>query len=149
MCLCTVSKSLCCLKIILSFFNSKPQFNVLSVYMEKIFDFASSDAPFLTSGPPQVFYEEQDGNVTLNCDAEGHPPPNFRWVYNGVNMTEETDSLFVNQVSSNSIYTCTATNALGRITKEFHFKVTKISTTTPAEAMAMPEESLPKGTKYE
>lgn len=60
-------------------------------------------------------------------------------------MTEDTDSLFVNPVDTNSIYTCTATNRLGRITKEFHFNVTKIAMTTPAEVIAMPERSLPKG----
>ncbi|KAG7243502.1 hypothetical protein INR49_011058 [Caranx melampygus] len=97
--------------------------------------------PALNSASIQVLDTDEGGNVTLICDAESHPTPNFYWVHNGVNMTEDTDRLFVNPVNETTVYTCTATNYLGRITKEFHVNVTKIATPTPP-AKAMPEDLL-------
>ncbi|XP_028267512.1 angiopoietin-related protein 6 isoform X2 [Parambassis ranga] len=71
---------------------------------------------------------EGDG-VTLNCDAEGNPPPVLHWTHDGVNLLENTSSLEIAYVNTSTTYTCTASNHLGSTTK--HVSVHVIRGTTP------------------
>ncbi|XP_023257187.1 hemicentin-2-like [Seriola lalandi dorsalis] len=98
-------------------------------------------APVFTNDIPEVHIVEEDNNVTLDCEAEGHPPPHFQWTRDGVNMMEYTDKLIITQVNTNTIYTCIAANDLGRITKTIHVNAMRYPPTTPAAARNMPEAS--------
>ncbi|XP_022595083.1 hemicentin-1-like isoform X2 [Seriola dumerili] len=98
-------------------------------------------APVFTKDIPEVHFVEEDSNVTLDCEAKGHPLPHFQWTHDGVNMTEYTDKLIIARVNTNTNYTCIAANNLGKITKTIHVNVMRYPTTTPAAARNMPEES--------
>ncbi|KAF1379659.1 hypothetical protein PFLUV_G00178320 [Perca fluviatilis] len=62
-------------------------------------------------------------DITLNCDAEGQPPPNFHWTCDGLNILENTNNLNIRRVITNTTCNCTATNYLGSINKQIHVHV--------------------------
>ncbi|CAK6971163.1 intercellular adhesion molecule 5 [Scomber scombrus] len=78
-------------------------------------------------------YVEEGDNVTLNCEADGNPSPRFRWTNDGVDISENTNNLYINQVNTNTTYTCTASNHVGNMIKQIHVHVVKttMATTTP------------------
>lgn len=84
--------------------------------------FASSDAPELKNKTEDVYVNEYN-DVTLNCDAEGHPPPHFHWTCDGLNILENTNNLKITRVISSTTCNCTATNNLGSINKQIHVHV--------------------------
>ncbi|CAN9505581.1 unnamed protein product [Ophioblennius macclurei] len=59
-------------------------------------------------------------NVTLNCDAEGNPPPVFNWACDGVDLLEKTNILTYAPVNAATICICRATNHLGNTTEEYY-----------------------------
>lgn len=83
-----------------------------------------------------------DDHVTLNCEAEGHPPPVFHWTHDGEKLMESTNRLNITGVTSTD-YNCTATNYLGNPTKQIHVKVIKWRA-APA-AITTPQPSTPRG----
>ncbi|XP_071327955.1 vascular cell adhesion protein 1 [Trachinotus anak] len=85
-------------------------------------------APVFTKEATEVYNVEENDNVTLDCEAEGNPPPHFHWTLNGENITEYTSSVFTTQVNTDAIYTCTAANDIGRKTKQIHVNVIKTMT---------------------
>ncbi|XP_045571077.1 vascular cell adhesion protein 1 isoform X2 [Salmo salar] len=62
-------------------------------------------------------------DVSLDCSAEGNPPPELRWTNNTAegNANETTvgrlRTLNISRVTANATYNCTVTNRLGSITK--------------------------------
>ncbi|XP_071241863.1 vascular cell adhesion protein 1 isoform X2 [Salvelinus alpinus] len=70
-----------------------------------------------------------DSDVSLNCSAEGNPPPELRWTNNTAegNAIETTvghlRTLYISRVTANATYNCTVTNRLGSITKQIHVLV--------------------------
>ncbi|XP_032392822.1 hemicentin-2 isoform X1 [Etheostoma spectabile] len=78
-------------------------------------------APELKSKTEDVYVDEAD-IVTLNCDAEGHPPPHFHWTCDGLNILENTNNLSITVITSTAC-NCTATNYLGRINRQIHVHV--------------------------
>lgn len=101
--------------------------------------FASSDAPeFKNKTEKHDIYVGEGDNVTLNCEAEGNPPPVFHWTNDRVNILENTNNLYINQVNTSASYNCTATNVLGSVHKSIFIHVEK---TTMAKAI--PEASTP------
>ncbi|KAM7387121.1 hypothetical protein PAMA_009646 [Pampus argenteus] len=89
------------------------------------------------TGTDDVYVREGD-NVTLNCEAEGNPPPVFHWTGGEVNTREGTGNLFINRVDTDTTYDCAAINDLGNITKQIHVHVEKTII-----AMTIPEASPP------
>ncbi|XP_052346991.1 vascular cell adhesion protein 1-like [Oncorhynchus keta] len=68
-------------------------------------------------------------DVSLDCSAEGNPPPELRWTNNIAegNANETTvgrlRTLNISRVTANATYNCTVTNRLGSITKQIHVLV--------------------------
>ncbi|XP_071241857.1 vascular cell adhesion protein 1-like [Salvelinus alpinus] len=68
-------------------------------------------------------------DVSLDCSAEGNPPPELRWTNNTAegNAIETTvghlRTLYISRVTANATYNCTVTNRLGSITKQIHVLV--------------------------
>ncbi|XP_031690051.1 intercellular adhesion molecule 1 [Oncorhynchus kisutch] len=68
-------------------------------------------------------------DVSLDCSAEGNPPPELRWTNNTAegNAIETTvgrlRTLNISRVTANATYNCTVTNRLGSITKQIHVLV--------------------------
>ncbi|XP_031168644.1 intercellular adhesion molecule 5 isoform X1 [Sander lucioperca] len=79
-------------------------------------------APELKNKTEDVYVNEYN-DVTLNCDAEGHPPPHFHWTCDGLNILENTNNLKITRVISSTTCNCTATNNLGSINKQIHVHV--------------------------
>ncbi|XP_047427770.1 hemicentin-1-like isoform X2 [Mugil cephalus] len=88
----------------------------------------------------QDIYVAEGDDISLNCEAEGNPPPVFQWTSDGLSVLEEdSDTLNITQVNASSTYICTATNNLGSITKQIHVHVTNVNVqATPAAAPLSP-----------
>eukprot|EP00063_Salmo_salar_P074012 XP_014048847.1 PREDICTED: hemicentin-1-like isoform X1 [Salmo salar] len=99
-------------------------------------------------------------DVSLDCSAEGNPPPELRWTNNTAegNANETTvgrlRTLNISRVTANATYNCTVTNRLGSITKQIHVLVevppqqhpTMFSTapSTPGTMTTLPATAKPK-----
>ncbi|XP_014059416.2 intercellular adhesion molecule 1 [Salmo salar] len=99
-------------------------------------------------------------DVSLDCSAEGNPPPELRWTNNTAegNANEATvgrlRTLYISRVTANATYNCTVTNGLGSITKQIHVLVdvppqqhpTMFSTapSTPGTMTTLPATAKPK-----
>ncbi|XP_024246068.2 intercellular adhesion molecule 1 [Oncorhynchus tshawytscha] len=99
-------------------------------------------------------------DVSLDCSAEGNPPPELRWTNNTAegNANETTvghlRTLNISRVTANATYNCTVTNRLGSITKQIHVLVdvppqqhpTMFSTapSTPGTMTTLPGTAKPK-----
>ncbi|KAM7371803.1 hypothetical protein PAMP_009013 [Pampus punctatissimus] len=93
---------------------------------------------FMNKTGTDYIYVREGDNVTLNCEAEGNPPPIFHWTRGEINILEKTSNLFINQVDTNTTYNCVAINDLGSISKQIHIHVAKT-----VIAMTIPEASPP------
>lgn len=112
--------------------------------MNKTPTFVSSDAPELKNKTVTDVFVNEGDDVTLNCEAEGNPPPVFHWTSEGVNISETSSELNITRVNAYSTYTCTATNELGSITKQIHVHVIKSILAAAPAAMTTPEASTPR-----
>ncbi|XP_041719187.1 intercellular adhesion molecule 1 [Coregonus clupeaformis] len=99
-------------------------------------------------------------DVSLDCSAEGNPPPELKWTNNTAegNANETTvgplRTLSISRVTANATYNCTVTNRLGSITKQMHVLVevppqrhlTMFPTvpTTPGATTTLPAAAKPK-----
>lgn len=98
--------------------------------------FASSDAPEFKNNTENVYVDE-GSNVTLHCEAEGHPLPRIQWTLDEMDLMG-TNNLNLTGVTDSATYNCTATNDLGSISKQIHVHVMKTTTTAaPAAAPAI------------
>lgn len=116
--------------------------------MNKNPTFASSDSPEFENQTDFhfVFDVNEGDDVTLNCEAEGAPPPDFHWTVDGVNIPITSSNFNITQVNTSATYSCTATNYLGNITKQFYVNVIKpTKTVTPAATIITPPASAPRG----
>jgi hypothetical protein len=80
------------------------------------------DAPKFLLGNDTVV--SADSNVSLNCSAEGNPPPEMKWNYTAacnVKLSTEGRQRTIRITTATStnagIYICTATNRVGTATR--------------------------------
>ncbi|KAK9535265.1 hypothetical protein VZT92_007656 [Zoarces viviparus] len=99
-------------------------------------------APELKNKTEDVYVHEGD-DVTLYCEAEGNPAPAFNWSLDGVNLMKSTNYLNITRATS-AIYSCTATNKLGRTTKQIHVHVMEMNIMGAPAAITTPEPSTPR-----
>lgn len=93
------------------------------------------------------FYYPEGSNISVNCEAEGNPPPVFGWTRDGVDLSEKSDHLNLTLMKDSAIYNCTASNSQGSITKQISVYVTKpakiaapaVTTTTEASTTTATE----------
>ena len=52
-------------------------------------------------------------SVTLNCQAEGNPPPTYTWIPCDSEQGCDKNTLRISQVLNNANYTCKVANLLG------------------------------------
>ena len=52
-------------------------------------------------------------SVTLNCEAEGNPPPTCTWIPCDSDQVCDKNTLHTSQVFNDANYTCRVANALG------------------------------------
>lgn len=109
--------------------------------MKKHF-FASADAPELKNNTEDVSVNKGD-DVTLDCGAEGYPAPAFHWSRDGVHLLETTNDLNITLATS-AIYSCTATNYLGNVTKKIHVHLKKTNIMEAPAAITTPGPSTPR-----
>ncbi|XP_033501201.2 vascular cell adhesion protein 1 [Epinephelus lanceolatus] len=89
------------------------------------FDLDVLYAPAFVEGASENEKEVTSGeNVTLDCSAEGNPPPSIQWSYTfDVNVRETTrgrqKSIIVTRATSTNagVYICVATNKVGNVTR--------------------------------
>ena len=88
-------------------------------------------APVLTGSSSSLSITDKDEyNIKLSCTSSGSPPDTFKWMKDGVPITQSTDTTVVTHTSTSAvfssnytvenfnfsddgIYTCTVTNPIG------------------------------------
>lgn len=82
-------------------------------------------------------------NVSLSCEADGSPAPEYQWTADdGGDVLNTSSELSLTKVNNSAVYTCTATNDLGNITLSILVNVP----VTPAAADPSPEAPAQQGT---
>ena len=104
--------------------NLRHQSAVKSINSNKNPIFASSDAPEFDRDADNVIAYEGE-NVTLTCGARGNPPPVFNWTCKTMNISANTANLTITQATISATYSCTATNHIGKKTKDIYVRVVK------------------------
>lgn len=114
--------------------------------MNKKSSLAFLDPPELRTNSTQNIIVVKGGNATLVCDVEANPPAKYDWTTDEQPLSENTNTLEMNQVNSSSVYSCTATNVLGKITMQFYLDVEEETATTdwPTATMPNPEAKAPE-----
>ncbi|XP_029293945.1 cell adhesion molecule 2 isoform X3 [Cottoperca gobio] len=84
-------------------------------------------------------------DVTLNCEAEGKPPPVSQWTLDG-GMLIKKQNLIITRVNTSETYNCSASNYLGNITKQIHVHVIKMIPPTTSADQTTNEPSTPTET---
>ncbi|GLD49219.1 immunoglobulin superfamily member 10-like protein, partial [Lates japonicus] len=128
-------------EVMLDFGPSGPVTPVLS----STYNISVDYAPELKGNTTDFISVKEGDDVTLNCEAEGNPPPYFYWTRDGVNMTANTSNLSITQVMAHSVYTCTANNYLGTPTKHIYVDVIKSTMAGPTVDMTTPAAATRKG----
>ena len=78
----------------------------------KCFVWLFSDPPSITYIMNDTTFNEND-RVTLNCQADGNPPPTIRWIF--VNDSSYVPGLFyITGKQNEGFYKCIAENSVGR-----------------------------------
>ncbi|KAF7666017.1 hypothetical protein LDENG_00122330 [Lucifuga dentata] len=82
---------------------------------------------------------DEGKNVSLDCEAEGNPPPTFQWIDvatgHNLNMSEIKNYLHLQEVKTSMTYDCIAKNLLGNRTKRIYVNVRKSSTAATTTAI--------------
>lgn len=90
------------------------------------FFFTVLDSPTIKLFPDDQVVDE-NGQVSMRCEAEGYPPPKITWIkLLGNQKVQEGNSLYIRDVqrSDQGWYRCIATNGFGQdATAEFKINV--------------------------
>ncbi|MFT7798972.1 hypothetical protein Z043-110909 [Arapaima gigas] len=80
-------------------------------------------APFLLGPSLEVIEVNKGEEVTLNCTAQGNPPPVYSWNTSRSQEKEPEDqAVFISSSLSPGTYSCSASNRLGMKSKRFTIK---------------------------
>ena len=91
--------------------------NLLSVFM--LFFKSDFYFPNWCTDPPNIvkfqtnYFPGVQQSVTLNCEAEGNPPPTCTWIPCDSDQVCDKNTLHTSQVFNDANYTCRVANALG------------------------------------
>ena len=84
--------------------------------------------------PPITPHIEPGSNFTLNCDAQGVPPPDIIWLLNNMEIFEEDDdfiieanelTIYIAGAQHSGEYTCLAKNVAGEASHSIKVTVTE------------------------
>lgn len=98
---------------------------------ECVFTLGPVVPPTISSGT-KTYLAPVDSSVTLQCQAEGSPPPAVTWHKDGQSLGESVHQRVVSsgslqiafiQPSDSGRYTCTAANAAGTVSFEMSLNV--------------------------
>lgn len=79
------------------------------------------DPPDFRSPEEEILDISEDSEMVLDCTAEGNPPPLYIWTSS--NLQEKADKPVLTAASLGpGVYTCTASNILGKKSKQFVIK---------------------------
>ena len=79
--------------------------------------------PILCTDPAKIvnfqteYFVVVQQSVTLNCGAEGNPPPSYTWTPCDSEQVCDKNTLDISQVCEDVSYTCNVANGLGSDTK--------------------------------
>ncbi|KAJ8251327.1 hypothetical protein GJAV_G00220140 [Gymnothorax javanicus] len=82
-------------------------------------------SPFFYSPHDEILEGTEGDEVTLNCSAQGSPPPVYSWSP-PLNQEERTSQILITTTplsTGTHIYTCNASNNLGQKNKKFVVKI--------------------------
>ena len=71
-----------------------------------------TDPPKIVKFKTEYFVDVQQ-SVTLNCQAEGNPPPTYTWIPCDSEQGCDKNTLHISQVLNNANHTCKVANLLG------------------------------------
>ncbi|XP_029014988.1 hemicentin-1-like isoform X2 [Betta splendens] len=91
-------------------------------------------APELNIITNQVLHVQEGDNVTLECEIDANPPPEYQWTSDKGNVWDNTNKLTVTNIRVSADYNCTGTNYLGSTTRQIHINVTNVIMETAASA---------------
>ena len=87
---------------------------------------------------PEMVMANIEGNVTFSCSAQGGPDNEYQWQYNGVDMTNQTNTTLnidnIDAVNGGS-YTCVVSNAVGNDSATATLYVVPTIVTQPADIL--------------
>jgi len=77
-----------------------------------MFVLACTDPPIVFEVSATRQDVEVQESVSLECTAEGNPPPNYTWMPCNERVCHES-KLVISEVLYDDVYVCTVTNSLG------------------------------------
>ncbi|XP_078398900.1 inactive tyrosine-protein kinase 7-like isoform X2 [Cetorhinus maximus] len=91
--------------------------------------------------PPSVSEIQTSAPITLRCNIDGHPRPNWQWFRDGIQLTDASHYTFNNKERSltlksaspddNGVYYCCARNAVGNVCSNDNFTLMIIDASFP------------------
>ena len=75
-----------------------------------------TDPPKIVNFQPEYIVGVQQ-SVTLNCTAEGNPPPTYTWTPCDSEQVCDENTLKISQVLNDANYTCRVANVYGDVSK--------------------------------
>ncbi|XP_029946282.1 hemicentin-1 isoform X2 [Salarias fasciatus] len=92
----------------------------------------------------EVKFVLKGDKVTLDCEAEGNPPPVFSWTCDGVDLLGKTNRVtFYPNVTT--ICICRAANRLGNITKKYVIEINAEASSANPPIITTPAAQRPRG----
>lgn len=81
------------------------------------------DAPVFSQPDDETLELSKGEEVSLNCTAVGSPPPTYSWSTSVLSLEKmEDQAVLISSALRPGTYTCTASNILGKKSKQFIIK---------------------------
>ncbi|XP_051569603.1 hemicentin-1-like [Myxocyprinus asiaticus] len=86
------------------------------------FNIAAQYPPEFPSPEEEILDISEDGDKRLNCIAVGNPPPVYTWSSSNIQENVDNHPVLTAASLGPGVYTCTASNILGKKSKQFVIK---------------------------